>query len=263
MKKKEELCFCGSELLHNECHKNISKISFLADYIRMLHSIDEKLLTSLNPCGCHEGCDNCCYQIPIVSQVEFVYACYGLMQKNIPLTYVFNRGNEIYMNMLIKFPDLEKLIRNLENARDAKAVSSAYETLYTFMNAIRIPCPFLDTITKKCIVYEQRPIVCRTHGMAIDKKQYEGIDYTPCKNFISTPISKEDLLDIGEYTNNIFELSMFVTSNGITMMDMEFPIFYFCHLAHALKDNMVAKVQLMGNMTKEQYANEMHRRYTK
>lgn len=66
-------------------------------------------------------------------------------------------------------------------------------------------CPMLDPKNKGCRIYEVRPMVCRTHGLAL--KYEDEVSFCE-KNFQQTDIEGEYVLDMDKVHKIMFSLMM-------------------------------------------------------
>ena len=121
---------------------------------------------------CKEGCSHCCEdgEYPM-SKIEFLYLISGI--------------NKLTPDIVI---EIEKKIFELKNAKD----------LHNNNEKFRHECPFLHK--NKCSVYQNRPIICRTHGLAFFSKDEQllvpncvslGLNYSNVYDFDTKKLSAE------------------------------------------------------------------------
>lgn len=256
-------CFCGSGLKQKNCHRDIEPNSVLANYILLTKKIEEQLTSAKNPCDCKKGCDECCYQLAMVTQVEFIYICYTWLRNNRTLTELFTLGEVVYQATCAKNPKLIHLFTMLENTSDTKEFSYLIEKIYQNSFKFTLPCPLLDISNRCCQLYEARPLICRTHGLAISKRDFDSVSYIPCSKH-SNGVSKDELVDIEKFNIDILDLSMYTSNAKDTIIyDVSFPIFYFCHLGYTSADDYLTKVLHMQSLTKPRYSLNMIKRQYK
>ena len=136
----------------------------LKDYILFLEKLDKELKEYFNDqkdfVFCKSGCSNCCKESYYpVSALEYEYIKLGLsrLDKDKQIL-VLNKA----FNIFIKRFEFIKI--NGENA------------LFNY------ECPFLKD--KNCIIYEYRPILCRTYGlMTIDNRDQNKFNFPNCVNY--------------------------------------------------------------------------------
>jgi Fe-S-cluster containining protein len=93
---------------------------------------------------CRKGCDDCCRRLaaaPVLTEPEWV----------------------LVREALTGLPE---------------AVRSAVERRIAMLSDVRQPivCPMLDTACGACLIYDARPVACRTYGFYVDR---EGGLYCP------------------------------------------------------------------------------------
>lgn len=94
---------------------------------------------------CKKGCASCCY---LMAQVTFA-------------------DGVLIADHILKQPDWEKWLPKLREAVQALSEFGVPVLNDRFFDK-RIPCVFLNTETKTCTIYEQRPATCRTHYVVSD-----------------------------------------------------------------------------------------------
>jgi len=98
------------------------------------------LIRSFMSAPCKAGCDHCCYQYVSVSALE-VFGLVDVIRKDAALKRYFESKIVVLQEQveILREPDM---------------------TNYKWFDR-RVPCVFLED--HKCMVYADRPLVCRTH----------------------------------------------------------------------------------------------------
>ena len=169
-------------------------------YLKFIDKQLEKFFQEQAPyVFCKKGCCSCCQkgEYP-VSAVEFSYMLIGA--KMLPLEIVAEIEN------------------NMFRIKDEK---ERHESNDIF----RYVCPFL--VDNKCSIYNNRPIICRTHGLAFFSKDEriivpacvnEGLNYSNVYDFETGSISQEKFKGLGieqEPLAHNIALS-FISDNNLT-----------------------------------------------
>ena len=122
----------------------------------LLKVVDEEInkieeYVNIKP-SCYKGCAYCCYFPIIVTKaeaklmVEYIHSLPKQKQQQI-----WNHINQYFESYSDKISEACSL-----NFQDDRFFKETYIRK-------QLPCPFLDTKTNTCLVYEVRPIPCRTY----------------------------------------------------------------------------------------------------
>jgi len=164
---RNDPCFCGSGKKYKRCHDDVHPKSKGAHLIKWYANIDSKIKdfqesTGHNP-PCHKGCFNCCYDDFSISEVEFELIMREMKKWNQEdVEQVFDRALAQCEEIKEKYPIIWE---NLE--KDAHADISIFNKQFEDHGKIQrndFPCPMLNSETKSCMVYDVRPVICRTFG---------------------------------------------------------------------------------------------------
>lgn len=92
---------------------------------------------------CRPGCHHCCYCMPVLlSKLEFEF-----VQRAVKFN--FFRGGAWVREYGEKWNEFSKIY------------GTTHEATLEAWRGMRIPCPMLDEEQRTCLIYENRPIVCR------------------------------------------------------------------------------------------------------
>lgn len=124
-----------------------------ADYL--FKTIQEKYPLSIK---CHIRCCDCCYAVFGVFPVEAAY-----------INYHFNRlERKIRRDILRR---AEKAEDEMLKAKDSLKVFEDNPKMKVFgLGKQRVRCPLLQD-SEECVLYENRPIICRIYGVPYSLKQ--------------------------------------------------------------------------------------------
>jgi Fe-S-cluster containining protein len=110
--------------------------------------------------SCRAGCFGCCLGPFEISLVEAVLARLGV-ERLAPeeQTVIRDRAEELVRTSKTLFPgDAESGLLDPERT---EAADDAY-----FASVANVACPMLELPSGRCRIYEERPITCRTYGLA-------------------------------------------------------------------------------------------------
>ena len=253
-------CFCGSGRKSKFCHPEIEEDSMMADLVLLGKEIDRTLDGKESPIGCYPGCDECCYQIFSVSLVEFLYACYGYERSGGDIQELMKLGTARYDQMITEHPEVKEPME-YEGGGDLEDYVGHCAEQAHLSEYLRSACVFLDEETHLCKIYAYRPLVCRFHGVGTicgDMVDAERL----CSKGMNVPV--ESLVDLEEFAERIARLPMFLSKkHGVQMVDLSFPIAYFCWLFWNGRDDYKYKMQIYKHVAKGEYADAMYERFVR
>ncbi|MCC3686997.1 SEC-C motif-containing protein [Bacillus cereus] len=221
---RNELCYCGSGRKRKKCHKEVHNNSYIEILSNLYQAIEnEKTYNSRDKeHPCKNGCFNCCYDSFIISMLEFEYILYDLRKNHKEIIEdVFNAALE--GEKLLKEQDPELLNYFVKDATGLDARMESREANQKLINKRTIPfvCPLLDKETGKCMVYDNRPFICRMRGNT-HTYRHTVHDTKICDHILSskqnaknTPFIHEgyfdrvELLNLGKYGNQYLSFRRF------------------------------------------------------
>jgi Fe-S-cluster containining protein len=180
----------------------------LEKYAQYLYTIDKKLsdffTRQKDYIFCKEGCSHCCEdgEYPY-TQVEMLYLMCGF--------------NEL---------DQATQLKIVQKVKDLKQ-QKARNTDKKFMHE----CPFL--LDKRCSLYEQRGLICRTHGLAfhtdghlmVPSCIYKGLNYANVYDKEANVLTSEKCQELGFETEPVaFNLSrkFLLNNEGTQYLGLDF-----------------------------------------
>lgn len=241
-------CFCGSNLKHKHCHKDIAFDSAFA-YLTITYSICSDELNDINTNNfkCHKGCSYCCYEHFPIQSAEFVYALYGYSLKyGIEETEkLLIQGSYIWKEFEVQYPSLATIfsISKPENFNDY--VSYYFNTISKFSPYMKTPCLFLDK-NDSCSVYAFRPLVCRHYPYGIISDQYV------CPQ-INTDFIKSNITPFKNSKNLYEKYFLAYHSEFFDSVITEFPkpMIYISNLLINQNNNISTVINNFKNISKE------------
>ncbi len=227
--KKEKKCFCGNRACKDQLHKTITLNSKYAKTFKLYKNIDKKINEdiykfNLSP-KCGKGCSECCHQLFPISEIELcIITDYLLEHEKSNIENIFKKSVDIYRYVKNEDPIyFHKLVTNI----DGGDIDDLYN--YSMISTeITIPqgCIFLNE-RNECSIYEVRPLICRTHGVAyFSKDEVNKI----CSKLIISNNNRDRFVDLTSYEDEIISLT-FLRWDGKLISKRPYPIFYwFCYL---------------------------------
>lgn len=158
---------------------DINEIKKYELYLAYLMPKLEKFFQEQSPyICCKEGCSHCCEkgEYPF-SELEFAYIMYGSKSLTPQI--------------------INELNNNISQIKQAQKNN-------TTNNKFLYKCPFL--INKRCVVYNFRGLICRTHGLAFFDKNNKlvvpacvdkGLNYSNVYNFEKQNLSSKKCKELG------------------------------------------------------------------
>ncbi len=96
---------------------------------------------------CKEGCPSCCYEPVFAERAEATVA----------LQAAEALGPRVFLGIMARINEAAK---KLLDAFIHEPKASVPVVMY---RSLRVPCPMLDMIDGRCMIYESRPFGCRAH----------------------------------------------------------------------------------------------------
>jgi Fe-S-cluster containining protein len=247
-KMRNEPCFCGSGKKAKKCHEGIEPNSAFADVIRLYKQLDSKIESEVGNIRCKKGCFSCCHQSFAVSTIEFYFVMddyiktYGMNKAR----ELIDKGYEFWLQYEKAFPEQAEGLKMKKGEGVVRDFNKAYQnenntdkvshSLY-----MQAACPFLDTESGSCSVYEARPHVCRTFGVAYDKKL--DVPFALCQHITDGLDYQEEMVDISELDDDINRLSVvYLDTHSQLVTDRPLPFFYFLKIQKGREESMLMKI---------------------
>ena len=252
---RNDKCFCGSGLKYKNCHSDIHEESFFSDIIKFQKIIDEKVGSSVIKTPCKAGCSTCCSQQFPISSAEFLYIMNNLLKKDKNKAYaILEKGYNIWCKLEKEIPDLANKLKrtNKEGISIEDYIKNTMEIYQGLGSHEDYPCVFLDDETKCCTVYNDRPLICRSHGVGYFDKPCKEENVSICfcdKTADGVPVS--DLVDLSEISEAVEGLKIFKDGRtGQAIKEVDYPIYYYCKIYYNNFQNIDFKIHELKKISR-------------
>lgn len=195
-----EECFCENGKTKEECHNNINSNSYYAEIIKLYNKIDKVIEKRGKNTICIKGCNECCDPAFNISKLEFLVLIDAI--NNLP-----NKEQEVIKQRIINewektnmtYKDYQnKLIEIIvQTGNNYNIIQDAKEKIFKVYN---LKCPLVDDKTGKCMVYNSRPIICRTYGTSYYKN---SIPNRFCSKIIGKSNIEKNAINISGWRQEI------------------------------------------------------------
>lgn len=271
--KRNTPCFCGSGRKHKKCHPDIHPESRAAEVIKIYREIDSRVekyqeQTRISP-PCFKGCSECCYHHFDISQVEFEIIMQEVKSswEQEEIEKLFDRAFTCLETIKEEDPDLYETLEGYAGPHGQDLIQKQRVKMME-RSENRFPCPFLNSDTGACQVYEVRPFACRIHGVThIDKTNNIPIpvdDLPVCSKISSfkenikvTP----DVSDLGD--SHYISITPYDKKTNIRIDIRQYPIYYWFKILYKKKRQKKEAGYIHGrenfSRSMEQDNNEMFR----
>lgn len=143
----------------------IPDISHIFEQYEILRSEADAIFSRLsgqfaNEVKCHRGCSDCCHALFDLSLVEAMYINKAFATKfehGRTRSQILERASQTDRNLTRVKRDMFRAEKDGENATQIMAKAAT----------MRSPCPLLDE-DQNCLMYDNRPIICRLYGLPMD-----------------------------------------------------------------------------------------------
>ncbi|MFX0042396.1 MAG: YkgJ family cysteine cluster protein [Candidatus Hodarchaeota archaeon] len=186
-------------------------------------------------------CDACCLArgpIPITMWDLEMWARNGVVANFLPYLDVFNKpdgGIDLILKPLVPPP---------EEGEKEDIKKDPFGTV-PIEELLSVKCPLYNKDDKKCLIYENRPLSCRTYPLEFDGKNFIVVD-ADCPGIGEEGMTKEDLIKMRETAKNMhYEL---------TRMRIALPVLNQVVSQKIMMDLMRQNLEAMSKMSDEDRA---------
>jgi Fe-S-cluster containining protein len=186
-------------------------------------------------------CDNCCAArgpIPITLWDLEMWARNGVVANFMPYLDIYHKpdgGIDLILKPLAPPP---------EEGEEEKTGKDPFSTV-PIEELLDVKCPLYNKDDKKCLVYENRPLSCRTYPLEFDGKNFIVVD-ADCPGIGEKGMSKEELAEMRETAKNMhYEL---------TRMRIALPVLNQMISQKIMMDLMRQNMEAMSKMSDEDRA---------
>ncbi len=185
-------------------------------------------------------CDKCCLArgpIPITFWDLEMWARNGVIANFLPYLDLYMKpdgGSDLILKPLP--PPKEE--GDQEKKQDPFAETPISELL-------DVKCPLYNKDEKKCLVYDNRPLSCRTYPLEFDGKHFSVVD-VDCPGIGEEGMTKEELKEMRETAKNMFY--------ELTRMRIALPVLSQIISNNFMKALMKQQIETMSKMSEEDKA---------
>ncbi|MFX1326092.1 MAG: YkgJ family cysteine cluster protein [Promethearchaeota archaeon] len=180
-------------------------------------------------------CDDCCLArgpIPITFWDLEMWARNGVVANFMPYLDVYQKPDG-GLDLVLK--PLAPVSEEKEPPKDP-FVTTPIEELLT------VKCPLYNQTDKKCLVYDNRPLSCRTYPLEFDGKNFIVVD-ADCPGIGEEGMTKEDLMEMRDTAKNMhYEL---------TRMRIALPVLNQIVSSNFMRMLMKQQMEAMSKMSDE------------
>ncbi|MFX1409995.1 MAG: YkgJ family cysteine cluster protein [Promethearchaeota archaeon] len=187
-------------------------------------------------------CDECCLArgpIPVTMWDLEMWARNGVIANFLPYLDIYNKpdgGIDLILKPLAPPPKEEG---------EGEEVKKDPFGMVPIEELLNVKCPLYNKDEKKCLIYENRPLSCRTYPLEFDGKNFIVVD-ADCPGIGEEGMTKEDLKEMREVAKTMhYEL---------TRMRIALPILNQVLTQKVMMDLMRQNMEAMSQMSEEDRA---------
>ena len=184
-------------------------------------------------------CDDCCLSrgpIPITFYDLEMWAKNGVIANFLPYLDIYNKPDGSIDLIMKPLPPKQK--EGEETKRDPFAPVPIEELLEE-------KCPLYNKEKKECLVYDNRPLSCRTYPLEYDGKNYTIVD-VDCPGLNEEGMTKEELKEMRETAKRMYY--------ELTRMRITLPVLNQLITQKVMMDLMRQNMEAMSKMSDEDRA---------
>ena len=185
-------------------------------------------------------CDNCCLTrgpIPITFWDIELWAKNGVVANFLPYLDIYHKPDGIIDLIFKPLPPTPK-------EGEEKAPRDPFGNV-PIEDLLEEKCPLYNKDQKLCLVYENRPLSCRTYPLEFDGKNFTVVD-VDCPGIGEKGMSKEDLKEMRETAKQMFY--------ELTRMRISLPVLSQIISQKVMMDLMRQNMEAMSKMSDEDRA---------
>jgi len=186
-------------------------------------------------------CDNCCAArgpIPITFWDLEMWARNGVVANFMPYLDLYHKPDG-GMDLILK-----PLASPSEETNEEKTKKDPFGGV-PIEELLDVKCPLYNKDDKKCLVYENRPLSCRTYPLEFDGKNYIVVD-ADCPGIGEENMSKEELAEMRETAK--------IMHYELTRMRIALPVLNQMISQKIMMDLMRQNMEAMSKMSEEDRA---------
>lgn len=182
-------------------------------------------------------CDRCCLErgpIPVTLWDLELWARKGVIANFLPYLEVYERPSGTVDLILKPLPVQEK-----ENAEQSPEQAFQQTPLEDLLNE---KCPLYNKDEEKCLVYENRPLSCRTYPLDYDGTHYSIVD-VDCPGIGQEGMTKEELKEMRDTAKQM--------NYELTRIRIALPVLNQIISRNVMMDLMQQNMEAMSKMSDE------------
>ena len=182
-------------------------------------------------------CDKCCLgrgPIPITLWDLELWARNGVVANFMPYLDIYNKPDGGIDLILKPLPPPPKE-GEVEKPRDPFGG-------FPIDDLLEVKCPLYNKEKKECLVYDNRPLSCRTYPLEFDGKNFTVVD-VECSGIGEEGMTKEDLKDMRDTAKQMFY--------ELTRMRIALPVLSQLISQKVMMDLMKQNMEAMSKMSDE------------
>ncbi len=190
---------------NNENKENIDEKEVIAEKEQEKEDAPEKVATEETKAKFTFKCtrdDNCCLTrgpIPITFWDIELWAKNGVVANFLPYLDIYNKPDG---GIDLIFKPLPPPPKEEEGEEEEKTPRDPFGNI-PIEDLLEEKCPLYSKDQKKCLVYENRPLSCRTYPLEFDGKNFTVVD-VDCPGIGEEGMSKEDLKEMRDTAKQMF-----------------------------------------------------------
>jgi Fe-S-cluster containining protein len=186
-------------------------------------------------------CDDCCAArgpIPITFWDLEMWARNGVVANFMPYLDIYHKPDGGIDLVLKPLPP------PLEKTEEENATKDPFGTV-PLEKLLSVKCPLYNKDEKKCLVYENRPLSCRTYPLEFDGKNFIVVD-ADCPGVGEEGMTKEELTEMRETAK--------LMHYELTRMRIALPVLNQMISQKIMMDLMRQNIEAMSKMSEEDRA---------
>lgn len=183
---------------------------------------------------CTRG-DTCCLKrgpIPLTQWDLELWARNGVLANFFPYLEIYYKPNGTMDLILKPLPDQKTDNKNVENILEETSIEDLLEE----------KCPLYNKEQKTCLVYDNRPLSCRTYPLEYNGTNYTIVD-TECPGIGEEGMTKEELKEMREIAQKM--------NYELTRIRITLPVFGQIFSRKVMMDLMRQNMEAMSKMSDE------------
>lgn len=184
-------------------------------------------------------CDTCCLErgpIPLTMWDLEMWARNGVIANFMPYIDVYRKPDGGFDLILKPISESEK------QEQEESQPQSPFSEDVPIEELLDKKCPLYNKEKEQCLVYENRPLSCRTYPLEFDGKNFSIVDMD-CPGIGEEGMTKEELIEMRDNAKRMY--------SELTRMRIGLPLLYQIISSNFMKELMKQQMQAMEAMSDE------------